>query len=82
MVWCCCILLVCCGGTQLLRGRAFADSDNTSSRNVAIVNQAFVRQILHGKNPIGLHFGDWSPSITGTYEIGSVLARRTGWRSS
>jgi predicted permease len=37
----------------LMTGRDFAETDTADSQRVAIVNQMFVRQFLHGVNPIG-----------------------------
>ncbi len=69
-------------GTKLIQGRAFAESDNASGRPVAVVNQAFVKQKLHGKNAIGVHFGDWEPGIRGTYEIVGVVEDAQYWDPS
>jgi putative ABC transport system permease protein len=44
-------------GIPLLEGRSFADSDTINSPQVAVVNQAFVRQFLHGKDPLGQYYG-------------------------
>jgi predicted permease len=44
-------------GISLLQGRLFADSDTESSPKVVVVNQAFVREFLPGKNPIGQYYG-------------------------
>ena len=60
-------------GTKLLRGRAFLSSDDRNNQNVAIVNQAFVKVLLHGKDPIGIHFGDVSPNVTNTFDIVGVV---------
>lgn len=60
-------------GTSLLQGRKFTEEDDATSPHVAIVNEAFVKQLLHGKDPLGLHFGDWVPGPTGTYEIVGVV---------
>ena len=60
-------------GTRLLQGRKFAEQDDATSPHVAIVNEAFVKQLLHGKNPIGFHFGDWVPGPAETYEIVGVV---------
>jgi putative ABC transport system permease protein len=43
-------------GTPLLAGRDFDDRDTTTSVKVAIVNQAFVRKILKGADPLGKRF--------------------------
>lgn len=60
-------------GTQLVEGRLFNRSDNRNSRPVAIVNQTFVKQILHGKNAIGVHFGYPIPGYSGLFEIVGVV---------
>jgi len=36
-------------------------ADMATGRHAAMVNEAFVRKFLAGKNPIGLHFGDGNP---------------------
>jgi predicted permease len=43
-------------GTPLLAGRDFDDRDTATSVKVAIVNQAFVRKILKGAEPLGKRF--------------------------
>ena len=43
-------------GTPLLAGRDFDDRDTATSDKVAIVNQAFVRKILKGADPLGKTF--------------------------
>ena len=43
-------------GTPLLAGRDFDDRDTATSSKVAIVNQAFVRKILKGADPLGKRF--------------------------
>jgi macrolide transport system ATP-binding/permease protein len=40
----------------LLRGRSFADADNTASLHVAIVNQIMAERFWPGENPIGKRF--------------------------
>lgn len=60
-------------GTKLVEGRVFTRGDDANSRDVAVVNEAFVKKYLQGKNPIGLHFGDWDPAIRDTYEIVGVV---------
>jgi putative ABC transport system permease protein len=42
--------------TPLVAGREFDDRDSQSQRKVAIVNQAFARQLAAGRNPVGLRF--------------------------
>lgn len=43
-------------GTPLLAGRDFDDRDTANSAKVAIVNQAFVKKILKGADPLGKTF--------------------------
>jgi predicted permease len=40
-------------GIPLLRGRALAGSDTTTSQRVAVVNETFVRRFLKDVNPLG-----------------------------
>lgn len=41
-------------GISLVRGRAFNDHDDSTSTQVCIVNEEFVRQYLQGREPIGV----------------------------
>ena len=66
-------------GTKLLQGRDFSPSDNRNSLNVAIVDEAFVKQFLHGQNPIGAQFGDWNTSSTAIYTIVGVVEDAQYW---
>jgi putative ABC transport system permease protein len=43
-------------GISMLAGRNFLPSDSPASPNVAMVNESFARQVLHGGNPVGLRF--------------------------
>ncbi|MGB8456894.1 MAG: ABC transporter permease [Candidatus Acidiferrum sp.] len=43
-------------GTRLLAGRDFSEQDTATSVKVAIVNQAFVKKILKGADPLGKRF--------------------------
>jgi predicted permease len=43
-------------GTKLLAGREFNWHDDTKSPQVAIVNAAFAKQVMHTENPIGQRF--------------------------
>jgi predicted permease len=40
-------------GMQLLRGRSLSDEDRAGSQPVAVVNQEFEKQFLHGQSAIG-----------------------------
>jgi predicted permease len=66
-------------GTKLVEGRAFVDSDNRNSANVAIVDEAFVKKYLHGRDPIGVHFGDWDQSTSSLYTIVGVVEDAQYW---
>ena len=66
-------------GTRLVEGRLILEQDDRTSRNVAVVNETFVRRVLHGKNPIGMHFGDADPSIRTIYEIVGVVEDTQYW---
>jgi putative ABC transport system permease protein len=43
-------------GVQVLAGRTFDDRDVTGAPSVAIVNEAFARQMTSGTNPVGQRF--------------------------
>ncbi|HUI85019.1 MAG TPA: ABC transporter permease [Candidatus Binatia bacterium] len=60
-------------GENVVRGRDFDRSDNSASRPVAIVNEAFVRQFFPNEDPIGKHFGMDMARFAGTYEIVGVV---------
>ncbi len=45
----------------LLSGRSFTATEFAKGRPVAVVNQAFVKEYLAGRNPLGLNFGEDSP---------------------
>ena len=42
-------------GTRLLAGRDIAETDTRASPPVAMVNEAFARKFLNGRNPVGRH---------------------------
>ena len=66
-------------GTKLREGRFFTNSDNRTSANVAIVDEAFVKKYLPGRDPIGVHFGDWDQSTAGLYTIVGVVEDAQYW---
>jgi predicted permease len=59
-------------GISLLGGRSFSDSDNEKTPAVAVVNQAFVREFLQGRDAIGQHFG-YDAANTNRFEIVGVV---------
>ncbi|GGH02674.1 ABC transporter permease [Silvibacterium dinghuense] len=53
-------------GIPLLHGRTFTADDRLEHGRLAIVNQAFVRQYLKSRDPIGLHVNDLNTGPEGT----------------
>ena len=49
-------------GTRLLQGRDFGPDDRPNTTPVAIINKAFVKRYLGGRNPIGLQFSAGYPA--------------------
>lgn len=60
-------------GSRIVAGRDFTRADDKGSEPVVIVNQTFVRTILHGKSAIGMHIGDWGPNENRIFEIVGVV---------
>ena len=56
-------------GTGLLRGRGFDEHDTSTSRHVAVVDQAFADFFLPNEDPIGKHFGIQTEDHNHDYEI-------------
>jgi predicted permease len=57
--------------TPLLAGRDFDSRDTFTSPKVAIVNEAFARQLAHGTNPVGKTF--WQKGELGDRQISYVI---------
>ncbi|HKH74570.1 MAG TPA: ABC transporter permease, partial [Vicinamibacterales bacterium] len=51
-------------GVPLVRGRAFTDRDSETAPEVCIVNDAFVRRFLAGRDPIGARISIGVPGIS------------------
>jgi predicted permease len=61
-------------GLKLVRGRLFTAADNETTENVAVVNEAFVRQFFKSdEDPIDQHFGLDLPENVGTYRIVGIV---------
>ncbi len=61
-------------GVKLVRGRHFAATDNATSENVAVVNEAFVRRFFkNNEDPLDQHFGLDFPENVNTYRIVGVV---------
>ncbi len=58
-------------GTQVVRGRGISEEDTATSRNVAVVSEAFARKFFKNEDPIGKHFGRDAKKST-QYEIVGV----------
>jgi putative ABC transport system permease protein len=56
-------------GIPLRRGRAFTEADSTTSTPVCIVNDAFVREHLHGRDPIGMRVQVSAMGMKGPVEV-------------
>jgi predicted permease len=70
-------------GVKLVRGRHFTAADNETSQNVAVVNEAFVRQFFkQGENPLDQFFGLNLPENVNTFRIVGVVrdARFAGFQ--
>lgn len=61
-------------GVPMVRGRDFTEQDTATSRQVAIVNQAFAKHFFPNEDPIGKHFGTDSPQYSAAFEIVGVFA--------
>jgi predicted permease len=60
-------------GQQIIRGRSITAADTATTRNVAVVDEIFVRRFFKpGEDPIGAHFGLNLPQYSSTFEIVGV----------
>jgi predicted permease len=60
-------------GQPILRGRTILEQDSGNTRNVAVVNEAFVKKFFHDQDPIGKHFGLDLTEYNKTFEIVGVV---------
>jgi predicted permease len=70
-------------GVKLVRGRHFSGADNETAENVAVVNEAFVRNFFKaGEDPLDQHFGLNLPENVNTFRIVGVIgdARFAGFQ--
>jgi predicted permease len=61
-------------GVPIVRGRGLTDQDTATSRQVAVVNQTFVKQFFPDEDPLGKHFGIDFVQYSDIYEIVGVFA--------
>jgi predicted permease len=59
-------------GAKILRGRSITERDTATTRNVAVINEAFARRFFKDQNPIGQHFGPDKIKYASIYEIVGV----------
>src|SRR5207302_10854275 len=60
-------------GAKIVLGRPITDEDTASTRNVAVINEAFAKKFFKDQNPIGQHFGPGKIKYSATYEIVGVV---------
>ena len=61
-------------GQHILRGRSITDQDTAATRNIVVVDEAFVHKFFKpGEDPIGAHFGLTDARYSGTFEIVGVV---------
>lgn len=57
---------------KILLGRSITEDDTATTRNVAVINDAFAKKFFKDQNPIGQHFGIDRVKYSTTYEIVGV----------
>jgi predicted permease len=60
-------------GAKMVLGRSFTEEDTSTTRSVAVINEAFAKRFFQGQSPIGQHFGIDRIKYAGTYEIVGVV---------
>jgi predicted permease len=60
-------------GQQILRGRGIEREDTSTSRGVAVINEAFAKKYFKGEDPIGHHFGIDIQAYAGRFEIVGIV---------
>jgi predicted permease len=59
-------------GTPLMAGREFDERDNGAASRIAIVNQAFVKRFMKGRNAVGMKMGTGGGHALDTTIVGVV----------
>ena len=59
-------------GAKIMLGRPITEQDTATTRQVAVVNEAFAKRFFEDQNPIGRHFGPGKVKYAATYEIVGV----------
>ena len=60
-------------GAKIAQGRSIEEQDTSTTRPIAVVNEAFVRRFFKNQNPIGQHFGIDRIQYSRSYEIVGVV---------
>jgi len=60
-------------GNPILRGRGISDRDTDTSRQVAVINEAFARIFFKNEDPIGKHFGRFGIGSESQYEVVGIV---------
>ena len=60
-------------GANMVMGRPITEEDTATTRNVAVINEAFAKKFFKDQNPIGQHFGPDKIKYSAMYEIVGVV---------
>ena len=60
-------------GAKMVLGRPITEQDTETTRNVAVVNEAFAKRFFKDQNPIGQHFGPGKIKYSANFEIVGVV---------
>ena len=60
-------------GAKIVLGRPITEEDTESTRNIAVVNEAFAKKFFKDQNPIGQHFGPGKLKYSSAFEIVGVV---------
>ncbi len=60
-------------GAKIVMGRAITDEDTATTRQVAVINEAFAKKFFKNQNPIGQHFGPGKLKYANTFEVVGVV---------
>jgi len=60
-------------GAKMVLGRPITEEDTATTRNVAVINEAFAKRFFKDQNPVGQHFGIDRLRYASSYEIVGVV---------
>jgi predicted permease len=60
-------------GQKMVRGRSITEEDTATTRNVAVVSEAFAEKFFPNQDAIGKHFGLDMPQYNKTFEIVGIV---------